>query len=258
MRSQFVKARDYFSRDRQICQEIDDIDGEGQALGNLGYVELCLGNYAQAEDFIQQDLNITRQTGNRHSEAEALMLMGLCKNVQAQWAEAAALFNLGQQISNEIGDQEIEMYALGGLGNALTGLNRAEEGATLLRQSVVGYRVLQMEAFAMESLAGWVRAQLSLERAPLTMPAVDKLMDHLHTVGPFYGADAPMLILWTCYQALTANRDARAKSVLKMAVGLLETAVSYIPDEATRQSFLENVSWHREITLATSERMFYN
>lgn len=250
MRFQFVKARDYFCRDHQICQEIDDIDGEGQALGNLGYIELCLGNYAQAENFMQQNLQITRQTGNRHSEAEALVLLGLCKNGQTEWAEAESLFKLGQQIAHEIGDQETKLYALAGLGNALIGLGRAEEGAALLRQAVVGYRVLQMEAFAMEALAGWVRAQLSLNRAALTRPAVEKLLDHLHTVDPFRGADAPLFILWTCYQALLATGDARAGSVLEVAVELVKTAVAHIPDQATRHAFLENIPWHREIMLA--------
>ncbi len=39
---------------------------------------------------------------------------------------------------------------------------------------------------------------------------------------------------------------------------LRKSAVAHIPDEPTRQSFLENVSWHQQIMLAKGERMFYN
>ena len=150
------------------------------------------------------------------------------------------------------------MYAFGGLGNALNGLNQPEEGTRLLRKSAVGYRVLQMEVFALESMAGWIRGQLSMGNIAQTMPVLEELLEYLYTVGPFSGADTPILILWTCYQALVANGDDRAPDVLDRTVELLKTAVSHIPDETTRQSFLENVSWHREIMLASLERMFYN
>lgn len=255
---QFEEARENFSRDLHISREIGNLDGEGQALGNLGYVELILSNYAQAEAYIQQDLYITQQTGNRHNEVVALSLLGWCEAMQQKFADTAAHFERGQQLAAGIGDQEMEMYCLGGLGNALIGLNRVPEGASLLRKSAVGYRVLRMEVFALESMAGWIRAQLLLGNIACTRPVLEEMLDYLYTVGPFYGADTPLRMLWTCYQALLANADDRAKDILEKTVDLLETAVSNIPDEATRHSFLENVSWHREIMLAASERMFYN
>jgi hypothetical protein len=150
------------------------------------------------------------------------------------------------------------MYCLGGLGNALVGLNRVLEGASLLRKSAVGYRVLRMEVFALESMAGWIRAQMLLGDAACTRPVLEEMLDYLYTVGPFYGADSPLRMLWTCYQALLANADDRAPSILAETVALLKTAVSYIPDETTRHSFLQNISWHREITLAAPEQLFYN
>jgi hypothetical protein len=58
-------------------------------------------------------------------------------------------------------------------------------------------------------------------------------------------------MLWTCYQALLINGDKRAQDVLVTASDMLETAVSNIPDDPTRRSFLENFPWHREIMLAS-------
>jgi class 3 adenylate cyclase/tetratricopeptide (TPR) repeat protein len=255
---QFVEARANFSRDLQISHEIGDIDGEGQALGNLGYVEVILGNYAQAETYIRQDVAIARQTGNRPSEVMALTLLGWCANAQAKWEEAVTHFEQGRQLAQMIGDPVMELYCLGGLGNAYVGLAQPEEGANLLQQAVVGYRGLHMEAFALEALAGWVRARLAQGKAAETRPAVAELLSHLQTVGPFDGADTPLLILWTCCRALWANQDGRFEQILALTVKVLETAVSHIPDEATRHSFLQNVSWHREIMLAYNEHMFYN
>jgi hypothetical protein len=99
---------------------------------------------------------------------------------------------------------------------------------------------------------------LALGNPAETQPVLEELLDYLHMVGPFHGANSPIQILWTMYEALIANSDDRALAVLVQTVALLETAVSHIPDEATRQSFLENVSCHQEIMLAASERMFYN
>ncbi|MBE2222143.1 MAG: tetratricopeptide repeat protein [Anaerolineae bacterium] len=257
-RYQFVEARENFARDLQISREIGDLDGEGQALGNLGYVAVILGNYAQAEDYIQQALAIVRLTGNRHSEAVALGLLGWCANAQTKWADAVIHFEQGKKISTEIGDYEMEMYHVSGLGNAFTGLQRAQEGAHLLRQAAVGYRLLQMEAFALESMAGWVRAQLVLGNARQTMPVLEELLNYLKNIGLFHGANTPLLMLWTCYQVLLALGDDRAGVVLAKAVELLETAVSHIPDETSRHTFIQNAYWRREIMLAASERMFYN
>lgn len=257
-RFQFVEARENFSRDLQICREIGDFDGEGQALGNLGYVAVILGDYAQAKTYIQQDLQIAQQIGNRHSELRSLALLGWCENAQGNWIDATAHFERGQQLATQIGNQEMEMYCLAGLGNAFVGANHPEAGVPLLCQAADGYHALQMEAFALEAVAGWIRAQLALGNQAETQSALEELLDYLHTVGPFHGANSPIQILWTMYEALIANDDDRALAVLVQTVAVLETAVSHIPDAPTRQSFLENVSWHREIMLASSERMFYN
>ncbi len=250
---QFGEARNHFSRELHISQEIGDVDGESQALGNLGRIEVLLGNYTQAETYLAQALNAARLTGNPQGELLILWLIGWSKNVQAQWTEANTYFEMGQQTAQETGNKEMEMYCLVGQGNALAGLGQLKEGAEVLHQATRGFRELQMEMNALEALTGWLRAQLALGNVSEIQEAAKELLQYLNAFGSFTGAEEPLLMLWSLYQALSASNDPRAPEILSRAYDRLKTAVSHIPDESTRKSFLENVPWHQQIILAKQQ-----
>jgi hypothetical protein len=65
-----------------------------------------------------------------------------------------------------------------------------------------------------------------------------------HRMGPW--------VYLRCYRILTANKDPRAIAVLNNAHALLEAYAGEISDASLRQSFLENVTSHREIMRAWS------
>ena len=58
----------------------------------------------------------------------------------------------------------------------------------------------------------------------------------------------------THYRVLQVNGDPRAERILKTAHDLLQELAAMIPEGKTRQSFLENVPWHREIITAWEQR----
>jgi hypothetical protein len=60
----------------------------------------------------------------------------------------------------------------------------------------------------------------------------------------------PLLVYLSCYQALRANNDARATSVLATAWQILQERAANITDAAVRDMFLKNVPHHRALGAA--------
>ena len=62
-----------------------------------------------------------------------------------------------------------------------------------------------------------------------------------------HGTWEPLRIYLTCYHVLRAHEDSRADEVLGNAYYLLQERTAKIDDPDLRRSYLENVSYHREI-----------
>jgi hypothetical protein len=71
------------------------------------------------------------------------------------------------------------------------------------------------------------------------------LSDHVQV-----GMDEPFLIYLTCYQALVANDDPQATSILQMGYDLLQSYMSKLEEPSAQQSFAQNVPIHRQLIQA--------
>jgi hypothetical protein len=70
---------------------------------------------------------------------------------------------------------------------------------------------------------------------------------------PHAGVYEPFPLYLTCYHVLTATHDPRARPLLQRAYTLLQSYAANIHDEILRDSFLQNVSVHRQLILAYEE-----
>ena len=66
--------------------------------------------------------------------------------------------------------------------------------------------------------------------------------------SPLQGMEEPFAALLNSYIVLESIGDPRAGSLLNTTYRLLCEQASWIEDESLRESFLENVSAHKEIT----------
>ena len=75
---------------------------------------------------------------------------------------------------------------------------------------------------------------------------MEGILDHLEH-GTLEGTEEPIRVYLTCYRVLAANRDPRAKELLRFAYGLLQKRAAKIGDEAQRRLYLEDVPAHRAL-----------
>jgi CHAT domain-containing protein/TolA-binding protein len=99
-------------------QEIDDRQGEGNSLGNLGNAYLSMEQYTTAIEYYEQALAIARDIGDRQGEGTRLGNLGLAYRSMGQYATAIEYYEQALAIARAIGDRQGEGTRLGNLGNA--------------------------------------------------------------------------------------------------------------------------------------------
>jgi tetratricopeptide (TPR) repeat protein len=105
-----------------IAREIGDRRGEGTVLGNLGLAYDALGETSRAIQLYEQWLAIVRELGNRLEEGMALGNLGIAYAALGETSQAIQFYEQRLTIAREIGDRRGEGNALGNLGNAYADL----------------------------------------------------------------------------------------------------------------------------------------
>jgi predicted ATPase/class 3 adenylate cyclase len=285
----YDQARPHYERALGIYREIGDLRGENMALFNLGAILADQGIYSSAQQYYDESLQTSRRSGDRLMAAHALNNLSLVLFYQGRYPEATALseeaaatyHEIGDaqgegsvlsnlaliacrtgytqaaqahglealRIAREIGDRSTEAEALNHLGHIATDLELGAEATDSYSNSLDIRRQLGEQNLALESLAGLARVTLTKGEPVEALAYVDEILDILET-GSLDGAYEPFLVYLSCYRVLQENQDPRAVQVLETAQNMLQERASRIEDEDARDSFLENVTTHREIVSA--------
>jgi len=253
-RGDYVGDRTYYEQALGLCREIGDRWGESQVIGNLGYNCANLGEYAEALGFYEEVLRICEEIGNRRAEQAIILNLGNICGALGDHAGARTYFEEALHKTRDIGDRRMEGYALTGLGNALAGLGSVPEAADAFEQAITLRRELGEDHLATESLAGLARLKLAQGDQAGALECVETILAHLAGGGSLDDTEEPLRIYLTCYQVLGAAGDRRALAILETAYTLLQQRAAAIRDEGLRESYLNNVPWHREIEGAAAKQ----
>jgi hypothetical protein len=99
-------------------------------------------------------------------------------------------------------------------------------------------------------VAGLARVALQRSDLPAAREHIDAILTHLERGGSLQGADQPLRVDLTCYRVLQQAGDTGASRLLETAYHILQERAAKIADEPTRQAFLNNIEYHREIQAA--------
>ncbi|NEQ32383.1 MAG: CHAT domain-containing protein, partial [Leptolyngbya sp. SIO4C5] len=132
----YRQAIDFQRQSLEIAQQIGDRQGEASVLGNLGIAYAALGDYRQAIDFHQQSLEIAQQIGDRQGEADSLGNLGNAYHALGDYLKAIDLHQQSLEIAQQIGDRRGEANALGNLGIAYDALGDYGQAIDFHQQSL--------------------------------------------------------------------------------------------------------------------------
>ncbi len=103
------------------------------------------------------------------------------------------------------------------------------------------------DGLALESRTGLARVLLAQDELTQAQAQVEGILQQLEKDDLSGTQEEPLQLYLTCYRILRAAEDPRAHDILTTAYDSLQERAAKISDEATRRSFLENVSVHRGI-----------
>jgi tetratricopeptide (TPR) repeat protein len=274
-RGEYSKAGHCLEQALDIFRETGSRQFEGWGLNHMGVLAASRGEYTEAKVYYEQAESIFREIGDLRSEGQGLVNLGLLSHHLGDDDVACQYGQRALEIARKVGDRPLQSDALTRLGHALAGLGRLSEAADAYRQAADIRQELNQPHIAMEPTAGLACISMA-QRDPIqAMVYVQEILEHLETKTPasgiappsalhtqrdardpkrsektghaLEGTDEPLRIYLSCYRVLRANRDPRARALLRTAYDLLQERAANIDDEQRRRSFLENVQPHREI-----------
>ena len=122
------------------ARRLQDRQGEGNALGNLGLAYTDLGETRSAIQFYEQALLIVRETGDRRGEGIGLGNLGIAYKNLGEIHRAIQFYEQALDIAREIGDRRGEGNAVGNLGNAYADLGETRRAIQFYEQALLIYR----------------------------------------------------------------------------------------------------------------------
>ncbi|MCL4833046.1 MAG: tetratricopeptide repeat protein [Caldilineaceae bacterium] len=289
-RRDYSAALAYNQHALEIRRTIGDRAGEGASLLALGQTYSGQGSYAEAIAAFQRALAVQQSLGNRWWEAIVWNMLGIGHMLIGNFQEAHSALTTALTIVKEIGAEVGEAYIQVNLGQILrdTGDMAGAEAAfavglnfAILRQDrqleaichsdLALLRMLQKEyGQAIEAaqqaqmlyseigtpypatadITTLARASLALGRLTEAAAFADQALALLNECAD-EGVDFPHRDYWYCAEVLlAAGRPADAANAKSAARRLLQGKAEKISDPLLRASFLENVSFNREIWAA--------
>lgn len=247
-RSDYAEARRLLGLALPICREIQERWIESGVLNNLGVVADRLGTYDQARGYLQQALKMRREIGDRQGEAESLSDLGLVYHHMGEDKTALEYCHQALSLIRDLGDPYILAFVLTRMGHSLASLDSLEEAVAAYHEALWlrkdgGHVHLQVEP-----LAGLARVALARRNGVRALEQVEEILHQLNG-NDLNGNDEPLRVYLTGYQVLRANGDPRADEILTTAYHILRERAARIYPEKLRNSFLENVATHRDITI---------
>ena len=117
-RSKFREAIEYHEQALAIAREIEDRQGEGATLCNLGNAYSDLGEVRKTIEFYEQALDISREIEDRQGEGADLGNLGTVYSGLGEIRKAIEYHEQALDIAREIEYKQLEGNTLGNLGEA--------------------------------------------------------------------------------------------------------------------------------------------
>jgi predicted ATPase/class 3 adenylate cyclase len=226
---------------------IGDRPKEAILLINLGYIAGAVGDYPSARSYTEKALRIVRELGDTAGEAYVRINLSAYAGRLADTQGALTNAAEGLALSRQLGDPSAEAWALTYLGNARLELGDLEQSQANHQGALEIRRRLNQPNLAAEPLAGLARGALLRGDTAVAAQYAGEILATLQGGGTLEGADEPLRVYLSCYQALQAASDPQARGILEKAYSLLQQQAAGIPEEGLRHSFLQGIPYHREI-----------
>ena len=247
----YIEAAAQFDVALQTCRQIGLRYAEARLLGQSGDNELNLGALTASYERHTQALKLYQEIGDQEGIATSLDTMGLLLTFLARPVEAQKHYQEALALHRAIHDQRGEGYVLTHLGYLLIEQQAWPQAAAVLEQALALRRARVEEGLLLDTLAAYALVVATRDQAA-ALPYVDEILDWLTEHG-VAGIEFPGQVYLSCYRVLAHLAQAqptdqpRALQILAAGYAFLQERAQRIQDVTLRQSFLQNLPFHREL-----------
>lgn len=244
---QYTEALASFTEALSIQKALGNRWWEAIVWNELGIVEMLVGQYPAAQTALTMALTIVREIGAEVGEAYIQVNLGQVLRDTGDLAGAEAAFVAGLAFAAQRQDRHLEAICYSDsalLWMAHSNYSRAMDAA---RQACTLYEEIGMSYSTTADYTTLAHAALALGQPAEAETHAERAIALL-TECKGDGPDFPHRDYWQCAQVLQAlGRVADAENARSAARRLLQEKAAKISNPSLRGSFLENVSFNREI-----------
>ncbi|HET9913254.1 MAG TPA: tetratricopeptide repeat protein [Anaerolineales bacterium] len=254
VRQDYASAREYYEQVYALMRERGERSSEAVSLGNLGWVAGMQGDLLAARSYQERALILSREVGNLYLEAYTLINLSAVTGLTDEAQTSLLYAQNALALSRKIGDRSGEAWSLLYMGYAHLLFSDFQKAEEAFRRSIVIRDELKQPGMKIEALAGLIQACSLRGDHIAALNETEKIISYLQSGNTLDGAEAPLRVYYACYLVLERTRDPRSNTLLHSAAQLLETQVSKLNDERSRQMYVENVPWRRAIEQAWQKK----
>jgi len=247
IRYEYPEAEKLFRNTLEIVREIGNRKGEGFALSNLGWISAMQGDFTNARTYQEQSLFIARETGNRYQESYSLINLSMLAVAQEDYSHACNYAQQALDLTRAIGDRSGQAWALTSLGHAYLGINDLVSAKENYWHAFDIRNELEQTSLGTEPLAGLIDTAFRSNDIETAKEYTKIILDYLDSGGTLEGTEEPTRIYLSIYLVLKEVHDSRADQVLDSAYQLLLSQTSTLNDTGSRNMYINNVPWRRQI-----------
>ena len=244
---EYGRALSYYQQGFTTCQLLGDLRRQSIGLVNVGFVYYRLGAFTESAPLYQQSLQLSQEIGDRNLQASSLHRLGLLKLVRGKPEAAYTYGRQVLQLAQALQNGHKQGLALALMGQSLLQMGVLAEAEVVLTEAYTIRQGLGRPEPLLGSAADLAALALAQAELATAQRQIEPVLAYLQSSTPSSSTLWPLSIDLICYEILLALADERALPVLMAANQRLEAEAALITDSDLRQSFMENVPWHRQL-----------
>jgi adenylate cyclase len=240
-------AKDHLHPARQIFHSLGHRQGEQIMLMGLGLLNFHLGQFNQARKNLERASKVYRENSYRWGEMDVFSAQSMVERAQGNLAAATKSAQQSIKAVRKIDDIYALAYALTAQGHALLEQGSLDLAENSFQEALDLRNRAGQTHLTIEPLAGLAEIQLKVGQPEKALEHVEQLLKFL-AQDRCHGPDEFGRVYLICYQVLSVFDQTRANEVLNKGHRLIQRRARKIRQASERQSFLENIPAHRQIS----------
>ncbi|NES84120.1 MAG: CHAT domain-containing protein [Moorea sp. SIO2B7] len=214
----------------QLCQQalnlyqlLQDTQGEGKALKDLGNAYYLSGNYNESLKYQEEALALAQRTSNSGLEAAALNNIGNVYKALGNIDEALNFYQKSAALAEAIGDRRVQEIGINNI-RAIKQADKKAEADNFLQQGIEQYNVGKFR----EALQSW-QAALEIYREIGDRPGESKSLNNLGNVYNSLGEYEKAISFYE--QSLAMAREIGNSPTEAIILGNLGATYEYLKED---------------------------